>query len=82
MWKPGGATDTAHFSSLYPERLFHRVDTEGGQSGAGVYHILNGARQVNAIHTGFYDTWPNSYDDNQGRDISSGVFNWITSYWL
>jgi V8-like Glu-specific endopeptidase len=56
-------------------RVFYSIDTYGGQSGSGVYHIEPGTlRYVFAVHTTGYGTY------NGGTRIDSSKFSSIVSW--
>lgn len=59
----------------------HRCDTEPGNSGSGIYKIVNGKRYVVAIHGGGYtDLW-NRGADVDGRTSSAGrLFDRMLAY--
>lgn len=53
---------------------FYRIDTQGGQSGSGVYEINGSNRKIHAIHRG-----PFGSVENRGVKIRSNVFSGIHS---
>ena len=54
-------------TSVGARKVYYDVDTYGGQSGAAVYRIINGARYAVAVHAYGGST------SNSGTRITSGV---------
>jgi V8-like Glu-specific endopeptidase len=64
-------------NSSTADRVYYTIDTAGGQSGSGVYRIVNGSRYIFAVHTTGYTTY------NGGTRITNQRFydlqSWIAS---
>lgn len=69
--KPGGTMwyDARRIAAVNSRKVYYDIDTAGGQSGAPVYRIINGARYGIAIHAYGGAT------TNSGTRISQPVFN-------
>lgn len=66
-----------HYGSILSDsgyQVQYTIDTAGGQSGSGVYRILNGSRYVFAVHA-----WGSS-TRNGGTKIDSSKYNSIASW--
>lgn len=50
--KPSGTLwyDARKIAAVTPRKVHYDIDTAGGQSGSGVYRLLNGQRHVFAVH--------------------------------
>ena len=77
--RDGGVSQYYHYGPIATstsQRLFYQIDTAGGQSGSGVYRILNGARYVMGAHA--YGAGSGSY--NSATRIDSTKFNSLRSW--
>jgi V8-like Glu-specific endopeptidase len=61
-------------------RYYYRIDTAGGQSGSGVYRLVNGNRYVVAAHSGWNYVWWLLGDYNRGTRVTSGKFTDIVNF--
>lgn len=59
--------------SVGPRKVYYDIDTAGGQSGSGVYRLVNNQRHVIAVHA--YGGGANS-----GTRINGEVFNFVASW--
>ncbi|MBS1713247.1 MAG: trypsin-like serine protease [Armatimonadetes bacterium] len=59
-------------------RLYYWIDTESGDSGAGVYRFIGGDRYIVAAHSGWNTYWTKKY--NRGTRITSSKFASIDAY--
>lgn len=82
--RDGGMNLYYHFNAITgstSRRINYQIDTAGGQSGSGVYRILNGNRYVFGVHTN--GTWNDVSGTNSGTRIDATKFshlkNWIGS---
>ena len=69
--KPGGTQwyDARRIASVNSRKVYYDIDTAGGQSGSGVYRIINGARYAFAVHAYGGAT------TNSGTRIVTAVYN-------
>jgi V8-like Glu-specific endopeptidase len=69
--KPSGTLwyDSRRIASVNSLKVYYDIDTAGGQSGAAVYRIINGARYGMAIHA------YGGAVTNSGTRITSAVYN-------
>ena len=69
--KPGGTQwyDARRIASVNSRKVFYDIDTAGGQSGSGVYRIINGARYAFAVHA------YGGSSTNSGTRIVTAVYN-------
>ena len=74
--KPSGQQWYAsrRIADVNARKVYYDIDTAGGQSGAAVYRIINGARQAVAIHA--YGGAVN----NSGTRINTQVYNNLTGW--
>jgi glutamyl endopeptidase len=75
--KPSGTLwyDARRIASVGPQKVYYDIDSAGGQSGSGVYRLLNNQRHVFAIHAYGGAT------TNSGTRINGAVFNNLAA-WL
>lgn len=77
----GGITlwyDSDPVQTTTSKRVYYWTDTNKGQSGSGVYRIIDGNRYVFAVHSGYNTHWFTEY--NRGTRIDSTKFNSIKSW--
>ncbi|MET0143652.1 MAG: hypothetical protein ABW328_02555 [Ilumatobacteraceae bacterium] len=74
--KPAGTQwyHARRVTSVGPRKVYYDVDTYGGQSGSGVYRIVNGQRYAIAVHA--YGT----STSNSGTRITTEVFNNLVAW--
>ena len=74
--KPSGQQWYAsrRIADVNARKVYYDIDTAGGQSGAAVYRLINGARQAVAIHA--YGGAVN----NSGTRINTEVYNNLTGW--
>ncbi len=74
--KPTGTQwyDARRIASVNSLKVFYDIDTAGGQSGSGVYRIINGSRMGIAIHAYGGAT------TNSGTRINQNVFNNLVAW--
>jgi V8-like Glu-specific endopeptidase len=78
--RDGGLRLYYHYGAINSstaDRVYYTIDVAGGQSGSGVYRIVNSSRYIFAVNTHEYGTY------NGGTRITSGRFydlqSWIAS---
>ena len=74
--KPAGTQwyHARRVTSVGPRKVYYDVDTYGGQSGSGVYRIVNGARYAIAVHA------YGGASSNSGTRITSEVYNNLVAW--
>ena len=74
--KPTGTQwyDARRIASVNSRKVFYDIDTAGGQSGSGVYRIINGSRMGIAVHAYGGAT------TNSGTRINQDVFNNLVAW--
>lgn len=74
--KPTGTQwyDARRIASINSRKVFYDIDTAGGQSGSGVYRVINGNRMAFAVHAYGGAT------TNSGTRINQEVFNNLVAW--
>ena len=69
------ATGSIYISTDTPHFVFHKMDTWQGQSGSGLWRVVNGQHYVFGVHSGDHS---NAF--NRGTRITSSKFQAIQTF--
>lgn len=73
--------DNPGIRGVTTRKLFHAIDTYGGQSGAPVYHYYSSTCSTCSVAIHAYGTGINPYPQyNSGTRITQGVYNNLTNW--